>query len=105
MNEIGANMKVNINKKKLILGICFLVVLLTVFAADDIQQKKFKTVRQGYEYMRKGQYSDAIESFERYLDVDSSFYWKLIESDNDYFYTREGVAEAIQMCLDKKLFD
>ena len=75
-----------------------IMIVTAVFLADDIQQNRFESARNGYEYMESGKYHEATQEFEIYLNVDSKVYWKLIDMTNEYQYTREGVMEAVRQC-------
>ncbi len=92
--------KRNTMKKVLVISMLVLI-LLAIFAADGIQQRRFNVVRTGYEYMEDGQYSAAAEAFEQYLSVDSDLYWLCIDWVNGDSYTREGVKAALEECLEK----
>lgn len=87
-------------KKKIIIGLIFCAMLLGIFMADDWQQRRFATLRYGYQCMEQCQYEDAVTAFEKYLDVNSDIYWHLLEAVNrDERYYRENVNDSLEECL------
>lgn len=98
-NELG---KTKMSKRKRIGAvIVFVAVLLFVFITDDVQQQRFAMLENSYELMESGKYDEAIVGFDEYLSVDSDLYWKLIEKANNYEYSRQGVKEATEACLEE----
>lgn len=89
-------------KKWIMMGIIIVFVLIGIFVADDWQQRRFATVRSGYEYMKAEQYNEAITAFEDYLDVNSRAYWFVVDFINNENYSRQGVLSAIQECKNKQ---
>lgn len=85
----------------MIIFFMFIITLFSVFYADNIQQKRFNSVRQAYENVRNQEYSEAVEKFNNYLNVDSNIYWYLIEHANDYSYSRQAVINAKNECIQK----
>lgn len=95
--------RVSVKKKKLVvLGVLIVFLLSVIFIADGWQQRRFATVKSGYEYMESEQYDEAIAAFEDYLDVNLSAYWFLVECVNDESYSRQGVSSALQECKNKQ---
>lgn len=88
-------------KKCFMVAIVFVAILLLVFMTDDMQQKRFAMLENSYELMESGKYNEAIVGFDEYLSVDSDLYWKLIEKANNYEYSRQGVKEATEACLEE----
>lgn len=88
-------------RKKVIIFFVFIIILFSVFYADNIQQKRFDSLRQAYENVRNEEYSEAAEKFENYLNVDSKIYWYLIDHVNDYSYSRQAVIDARNECIQK----
>ena len=89
-------------KKWIMMGIIIVFVLIGIFVADDWQQRRFATVRSGYEYMKAEQYNEAITAFEDYLDVNSIAYRFVVDFINNENYSRQGVLSAIQECKNKQ---
>ena len=89
-------------KKWVVMGIFIVFVLSGIFVADGWQQRRFATVKSGYEYMKTEQYSEAVIAFEDYLDVNLSAYWFLVECVNDESYSRQGVSYALQECKNRQ---
>lgn len=97
--EIFAS-KISCSKKKIyILIISSVLGLALIMYVDSVQQNRFQCLRQGYEDMKNEQYSHAIEKFEKYLAVDSSLYWHILEFFNDDSYSRQNVIEAKELCV------
>lgn len=87
-------------KKKIIIGLIFCAMLLGMFMADDWQQRRFATLRYGYQCMEQCQYEEAVTAFEKYLHVNSDMYWHLLEAVNrDERYYRENVNDSLEECL------
>lgn len=95
MNWKNANYKVTekilIPIKKIIIIAVISVVILSIFFADDWQQRRFAILNYGYECMELHHYEEAVTAFQEYLDVDSEIYWKMIELFNDKSSSRENV--------------
>ena len=90
-------------EKRGVMGFIIVFVLISIFVADDWQQKRFAIARSGYEYMKVEQYNEAITTFEDYLDVNSRVYWFIVEFINNENYSRQGVISAIQECNNKQM--
>lgn len=86
-------------KKVCIMIVSFVLGVALFLQVDNVQQNRFQCLRQGYEDMQNEQYSDAIEKFEKYLEVDSNLYWYLLELFNDDSYNRQEVIAAKELCL------
>lgn len=85
--------------KVFIIGSIFVSLLICLFISDDWQQRRMATLRSGYHHMMKKEYDKAVIEFQEYLDVDSQVYWMLMETINNEFYSRDGVNEAISICI------
>lgn len=86
-------------KEKRIMAIAmFVAVLVLVFIADDIQQRRFAMLEKGYEHMQKEEYAEAIDKFNEYLSIQSDLYWILIEEVNSSEYSRQEVNVALEAC-------
>ena len=81
-------------KAKAIIGVVLCVMLISIFAADDWQQKRFAILQYGYCSMEQRQYEEAIVAFKEYLNVDSDIYWYLIEYSNNENYSRKKSRNA-----------
>lgn len=96
-------------KTRMLAAILFIVCLITIWIADDIQQRRFRDVSYAYSQMETGNYAEARERFEKYLSVHSekSLYWTLIERVNgaDSRYTYKNVQMALSQCKDRLLSD
>lgn len=87
-------------KNKIMAGLIICVVMITVFVADDWQQKRFATLRHGYYSMELHQYEMAAVDFKEYLNVDSALYWYILEHVNmDEDYSRKKVKECLDECM------
>ena len=87
-------------KKKVIIGLIFCAMILGVFVADEWQQRRFATLRYGYQCLEQCQYEEAVAAFEKYLDVNSDIYWHLLEAVNrDERYYQENVNNSLEECL------
>lgn len=87
-------------KNKIMVGLIICVVMITVFVADDWQQKRFATLRHGYYSMEQHQYEMAAVDFKEYLNVDSALYWYILEHVNmDEDYSRKKVNECLDECM------
>lgn len=62
-------------RKKLVLILVLMITLFLVFYADNLQQKRFDSLSQAYENVRNQEYTEALEKFENYLNIDSRIYW------------------------------
>ena len=84
-----------------------IVCLITVWIADDIQQRRFQDVSYAYSQMEAGYYAEAGDGFEKYLSAHSeqSLYWTLIEKINgaDSRYTYKNVQITLSECKDRLL--
>lgn len=97
---IEAEEKTSIMKKKVIIGLIFCAMILGVFVADEWQQRRFATLRYGYQCLEQCQYEEAVAAFEKYLDVNSDIYWHLLEAVNrDERYYQENVNNSLEECL------
>lgn len=81
-------------KAKAIIGVVLCVMLISIFAADNWQQKRFAILQYGYCSMEQRQYKEAIVAFKEYLNVDSDIYWYLIEYSNNENYSRKKSRNA-----------
>lgn len=88
-------------RKKLVLILVLMITLFLVFYADNLQQKRFDSLSQAYENVRNQEYTEALEKFENYLNIDSRIYWYLNDCINDYSYSRQGVINARNECIQK----
>lgn len=86
-------------KVKAIIGVVLCVMLISIFVADDWQQKRFAILQYGYCSMEQRQYEEAIVAFKEYLNVDSDIYWYLIEYSNNENYSRKKVKECLEKCM------
>lgn len=93
-------------KKKNMIIIVVLMVLTVIFVSDNVQQKRFEQLRIGYEKMEKGNYEQAIQSFDEYLLGKTKIYWKLMDlcSGEDSLYTRNKVLDAKKRCEEMEDF-
>ena len=91
--------------KTWVLAAIFILCLITVWIADDIQQQRFRDVSFAYSQMEAGNYAEARDGFEKYLSAHSeqSLYWRLIEKVNgvDNRYTYKNVQIALSECKDR----
>ena len=91
--------------KTWVLAAIFILCLITVLIADDIQQQRFRDVSCAYSQMEAGNYAEARDGFEKYLSAHSeqSLYWRLIEKVNgvDNRYTYKNVQIALSECKDR----
>lgn len=96
-------------KTRTLAAILFIVCLITVWIADDIQQRRFRDVSYAYSQMEAGYYAEAGDGFEKYISAHSeqSLYWTLIEKINgvDSIYTYKNVRIALSECKDRLLSD
>lgn len=96
-------------KTRALAAILFIVCLITVWIADDIQQRRFRDVSNAYSQMEAGNYTEARDGFEKYLSLHSeqSLYWTLIERVNGggSRYTYKSVQIALSECKDRLLSD
>lgn len=93
----------NKNKRKLfVLVIGFICILLIVFYSDNRQQRWFNYVRSGYLLMQEEKYEEAVSYFDMYLEEEkgSRLYWEVIKFANGIEYTREGVQNARNKCIE-----
>lgn len=86
-------------KAKAIIGVVLCAMLISIFTADDWQQKRFAILQYGYCSMEQRQYEEAIVAFKEYLNVDSDIYWYLIEYSNNENYSRKKVKECLEKCM------
>ena len=92
-------MTTSVKKSKIMVGLIMCVVMITIFVADDWQQKRFATLRHGYYSMEQHQYEIAAADFMKYLDVDSALYWYLLDHiNNNDDYSRKKVIECLDVC-------
>lgn len=82
---------------------CIIGVLMFIFLVigDGIQQQRFETLKNAYRLMENQKYEEAIVEFNKYLSVDSKFYWKMIEIVNEYDSSKQGVERAVVECKEK----
>lgn len=89
-------------KPKYMVGIITLVlVFLCLCRADAMQQQRFATLQNAYQLMEEKKYNEAMTMFQDYLSIDLDLYWKLVDRENSYEYSRQGVNEAIERCREK----
>lgn len=85
-----------------LITIIFILCLITMYIADDVQQRRFRDVRYAYSQLEAGKYNEAKDAFEKYLSTHSaqSLYWGLIEKVNgaDSRYTYKNVFIALSEC-------
>ena len=86
-------------KKRLIIGVFFFVMLVGIFIADDWQQRRYATLKHGYNCMDQCQYEDATLAFEEYLNVNFDIYWYLLEFVNDESCSRKNVEDCLERCM------
>lgn len=73
-------------KKRNIIWIgCLLIILLSIFRLDEMQQKHLMVGKNAYRCMENGDYEEALKLFELYLAESpepQSFYWKMFDFVN-----------------------
>lgn len=93
-------MTTSVKKSKIMVGLIMCVVMITIFVADDWQQRRFAALQHGYYSMEHHQYETAAVDFKEYLNVDSALYWYLLEHINkDDDYSRKKVKECLDECM------
>lgn len=83
----------NLKRTRILASAILVIILMIVFTADTVQQKRFAVFRSGYEHMENEQYKEVVDKFQQYLSVDSELYWILTEKVNSYNFLSKGLME------------
>ena len=65
------------HKFNCITAVLGIIYCICIWHADDVQQMKLWYLKQGYDQLAVGSYSEALDSFHMYYDQRSDIFWWL----------------------------